>query len=49
MVADGAVTKGMFGSVVNTFEENNFVLVLSLKVNGFEPPPYENSIIIETL
>ena len=39
MVADGAVTKGVFGSVENTFEENDFVLELSLKVDGFEAPP----------
>ena len=38
MVADGAVTKGVFGSVENTFEENDFVLELSLKVDGFEAP-----------
>ena len=38
MVADGAVTKGVFGSVETTFEENDFVLELSLKVDGFEAP-----------
>ena len=39
MVADGAVIKGVFESVENTFEENEFVLELSLKVDGFEAPP----------
>ena len=39
IVADGAVTKGVFRSVENTFEENDFVLELNLKVDGFKVPP----------
>ena len=39
MAADGAVIKGVFGSVENTFEENKFILELSFKVDGFKVPP----------
>ena len=38
MVDDGAVNKGVFRIVENTFEENDFVLELSLKFAGFKAP-----------
>ena len=38
IIADGVVTKGMFGSMENTLEENDFILELSLKVDSFEAP-----------